>query len=314
MIEATLAAVNRFKGDQRGYLTLVAGGVLHSVSYLVAACERLMRAGAATLMATAAPLAFEPQRHDANRCSFIRNVAAAEPRRAELMRIGAPATVMAMMRRCSEFGARGTALSDDWEDAVAAGCGAIRNLAMNPAHRVPLMAAGSGCADAVVAEMTKHKGTGRIAWAACGAVYALSCEPANCAALCRGSPSAITAVRHAIQEFPEETAMAWAVSGIILNLAAHESLHDMLVQRDKREGVAEALVAILYNQRCDRPVVRAACQCAAARRLAAPSLTRFLLAGAGARAAIEAALRIQPVARGSPSAEQAKKAQAALLA
>lgn len=292
--EAVIASLRRFP-----YLTIVdSTTVLAQVSLLPGASKRLIRDGGAEVVVRV----FSPTL-DGYSCEVIRNIAAEEGCRAELMRAGAAKAIVAGIRDLAKKSMH-RGISTPELSAIC--CAAVRNLAMSPGNRQVLM--GEGCAE-VVASTLALCTSEPLAWAACGALFALACDPTAVLSIRRGMPGIGNAVAIVMEEMPRSARLAWVVCGLIYKVTAPaDAGAKVLLLRD---FVAERVLRALTIHASDARVVRAACgalaNLAASLRDEADGKAASVLAKA--RDAVQSAL-----ARHSPGSLAAAEATAAAAA
>lgn len=238
--EAIIGAMRRFLADEAMVLTSLDALAALSLPKATGASDRLLRAGVVELLSV--PISREHAlRCDLSRCTLIRNLAAEPACRAALMRQSAPALILSSMRRSSAS-----------DEIAAAGCGAVRNLAMTPENRLPLLAA--GCGDAIKRAAGKADGVSKnLAWAATSALFTLACEPANCVAL-SAEPSAATIVAALMAAHAADASIAWAATGLLLKSGSLPELRPSMLA----SGLQGALLDCISRHATDERVSKAA--------------------------------------------------------
>lgn len=136
-------------------------------------------------------------------------------------------------------------------------CGAIRNLAILPAARARLVAA--GCVQPLVltlglaSENLAHPAV----WPVCGAVYALACDPqAGCSAALL-EEHAVEMLELVLRNRVDDWRVCWAACGALMHPATTADGRRLPVEVETSNACG-ALEAVLKAQAGERRVVRAA--------------------------------------------------------
>lgn len=255
-VELFVTMWQRFRRDPRKF----AMAAVSRLSLSAHGCERALAAGAAKL-ALESCWTDDAIEGDSDtdyhlfRLTTLRNLAAAAAGRAAVMDSSETLGYIVNMIRVHQ--------DAQPSELLAAACGAIRNLAMSPEHRLPL--AEAGAIEVLKAAAVRPSASREVAWSAISALFALACEPANSARLC-SVPGASALARAAVEKWPADAGIAWASSGLILKLTAAAATDSELTSI-VADGGHGALEMCLQLHPRDERVVRAAC--AALRRLEA---------------------------------------------
>lgn len=250
----TLAAIAAV--DERVHVLVAAGAVDDIAGWMAAAL--VAGKGVVTVEAVAA-------------LNALRSIAAVDQR--SVMACGAASQALGLARHCEVDSTEGG-------DASVVCCGLIRNLAMLPDHRAPLLAA--GCAEMAAAVLRKRMRDPAAVLAAAGALVGLACDPASRVRPMELGVAALAG--QAMDHVVDDAAAAWALCGAICKLAgaAQRAGDTACLKQLQAEGAGSALTAAVWAHPRSLRVVRAASSALTALASAPSNVPSLMEQGAAA--------------------------------